>query len=256
VAAALWSVVAASCGRVGFSAPESGENGDSDGPVASLPAQLTLAATCGDASPAAAQLEVANVGTAPLVIESASLSGGFALATALPVVISPGAQATLSVRPPMAVVGTDIGGDVITGSLSLATNESGGAALVVTLASTVHGANVELVGNGSDTLAFDANGQCPSAQTLVLSNTGDEVIAIAVGTATAVSYTPLTASELAPAGSASQSLTVVTNNACSGTASITYVLTGSACTASPVVIEATFDITNDASCHCMSGPSP
>src|SRR6185295_6525078 len=125
---------------------------------------------------------IQNTGDGPLVI-NATATGGFVVTSALPMTIAAGATASLSVRPPEAVVGNAVGGDVLDETLTITTNELTGSPHHVALQSTVIGANLRLIdaqGVPISSITFNTNQQCPGPATIRVQNFGNAAATVAI----------------------------------------------------------------------------
>ncbi len=225
-------------------------------PVATISAAPAMSASCGGTTTTAVNITVQNTGDAPLRITSASTTGGFILGTTFPVTIPANGSTTVSVRPPLAVIGTDVGGSTKSGVLSLATNEIGNPTRNVALASTVMGANLSFtdsVGNAVTSASFTATQACPARQTLYVRNTGNLSANVQIATANfqLFQYTGFSpSSTIAPSTGVSHVLSVWTvQNACTGTEAIQYTATGTICKL-PGTLTASFNIGGQSSCFC------
>ena len=258
----LWSAAALgapACGRLGFD-DRTGEPGGklpdganldtaSGSPVAMLAASVMTTTICGGAS-ASETLTIANVGTGDLVIVAADTTGGFAVATTLPVTIPAGESRDLTIAPPDAVIGTDRGGDVKTGTLTLTTNEAA-AARTVALTSTVVGASLEVHAGSDQTLAFSgSSGACPPSQSILLKNVGNASASIGVGGSSGFAISGFSGGQLDPDASTSSAVRPFTFDACAGNGTARYIITGNVCSVSPAVVSLSFNITGASSCSC------
>lgn len=217
-----------------------------------------MSASCGGATTNPVTITVANTGDAPLTITSASASGGFVLGTSFPLTIAANSSTTVSVRPPLAVIGSDVGGTTKSGTLSLVTNEIGNPTRSVALASTVIGANLEFTdtsGNVLTTASFTALQQCPAAQTIYVKNTGNTSADVTITTPNFQlfrysGFSPSSTVAPAPSIGVSHVLSVWTvNSACAGTQAIQYTASGTICKL-PGALAASFNIGGQSSCFC------
>jgi hypothetical protein len=247
----LWSSLAGACGGDGVGhlpdAPVSGA------PVASFAPTLATMAECGVAVPVGADLTVTNTGTADLVISAATADSGFTVTTTLPLTIAAGAHASVTVQPPVSVIGTDIGGATKTGTLTLDTNESATPVHTVNLTATVLGANIAFTDvNGAPITAMltDATGACPAPLAVFIHNSGTEPLTIGVGSASGFAFDGFSGGTVAAGGVVTQDIRPFTQGGCSGAAAITYQLTGMVCAGPTATLQATFNITGTSSCFC------
>lgn len=222
--------------------------------MATFPATLTTTATCGVAVPATADVAVMNTGSEPLIIASATATGGFTVTTTTPLTIAPGASATLTVRPPAAVIGTDVGGTTKTGMLAFVTNETGAPTRTVALSATVNGANLALVDNAGAALPaimFTSGSGCPVSQEVFLRNTGNLAATVTSPSASGFGFGGFSPSAVVGAGETiNQPVSVSTLGPCTGTATVSYQATGTICTTLPVTLNASFTISGQSSCFC------
>lgn len=240
----LWTLAgasAAACGRLGFD--------DGAPPALSVPASLRLETECGVA-PITYPLEILNTGATVIRIDDVASAGGFAIEDALPLEIAPGDSFKLAVRPPAAVIGTDRGGDTKAGTLTLLTTDG---AYTVELAADVRGANVDLTDLGGLPLTLTFSGpQCPAPITARVLNSGNRPASVDLPSTSAFRITGFASGDLLVAGGASMTLDVrpYTSNECANSETISFVVTGSVCTTTPIVLQASFDLTGSSSCAC------
>jgi hypothetical protein len=215
-----------------------------------------MSATCGAGAPSAVSVPIQNTGDGPLVI-NASATGGFVITSALPMTIAAGGSASLGLRPPTAVVGSDVGGSSRTGTLTITTNEVTGATHQVNLSSTVFGANLQLVnaaGAPITSIAFNAAQACPARQTVFVRNTGNAPASIAIPTQNfqLFQWSGFEPSASIPGGSAVSHVVGVftVNQACTGNQTVQYAATGPVCTMTPISLPLSFNITGQATCFC------
>jgi hypothetical protein len=260
----LWSAALAGCGRVGFeSAAEHAADAmlvaDVAGgsPAAEVDAQATFTVTCGTAA-APQNITVTNVGNAVLVISDATANGGFSVTTSLPITIAPGTQATLTVQPPDAVIGTDLGGSMKTGELTLTTNDPATPTPVVALQAMIEGANIQIVdGTGMGVMQYafdDTAGACPGYNTFGVVNSGTQAIAVTFGDELNLDLTGFSSGMTAI--DVDQTVVVMAKprtvgTSCTGTGHVQYTVTGAVCTTSPTVLQTTLTITGGSGfCNC------
>jgi len=227
-------------------------------PVATFGTVPAMAASCGSTATTPVTFTVQNTGDAPLTITSATASGGFVLGTTFPMTIAANASATVTVRPPLAVIGTDVGGSTKSGTLSLVTNEIGNPTRNIALASTVMGANLvftDTAGNVVTSASFTATQACPARQTLYVKNTGNLSANVSITTANFqlfqyTGFSPSSTVAVAPSIGVSHVLSVWTvQNACTGTQAMQYAATGTICKL-PGTLTASFNIGGQSSCFC------
>jgi hypothetical protein len=226
--------------------------------VAVFPAEVTtFAAECGVAVPETVDVTVMNSGTEPLVIASATATGGFAVVTAAPVTIAPGASAALTVRPPAAVIGTDIGGSTKEGVLSFVTNETGAPTRTVALESTVDGANLELrassnpAGPALTAITMMSSTGCPSPFEVFIHNTGNRPVQLAQPSASGFGFQGFSPSSSLPPGEyVIAPMTASTDGPCEDQGTVFYAATGAVCTEQPIEIAASYEIVGPKECFC------
>jgi len=253
LASLLWT--SAACGRIGFGALGA-TPGDAANPVDTaavalvVPPTLSFDAVCGQAMAATADLTITNPGTAAATITDAVASTGFTVVTGLPLDIPAGGSATLTVRPPAAVVGTDIPGSAKTGTLTVTAD---GASYGVALSATTVGSTVELqtLAGGTFVLALSGfSGQCPAPVSALLVNTGNTSANIVFETPTAFVLAGFSGGALDAGASALVQIRADTEAACSGSGSIGYNVPASSCDVEPTTIDGTFVITGASMCFC------
>lgn len=224
------------------------------GPIAQFPATLALAAACGVALPPTVDLTVTNAGNAPLTISGATATSGFVVTTAFPIEVAAGAATTLTIRPPAATIGTDVGGATKVGVLALNTNQPGTTG-TVTLTSTVEGANLVFENAASQPITqldlSSASGACPAPAAVFLRNTGNLEATIGAAAAsgfTVGGFTP--SSAVAPGAVITHDVMPLTFGACTSTETLQYQVTGTVCTTTPLALQATLNITGASACFC------
>lgn len=245
VARWLWTLAAAAtvagCGRVGF-----GEDA-----VAIVAPPLELVTECGVA-PASTAVEIVNDGTTALVIEQATATGGFTVSTPMPLVIQPGATGALGVVPPAAVIGTDVAKAVKAGVLTIVTNEEDAPVHAIDLAARVVGAQITFIdGFGAPVnLTFSSNNACPPGQNVFVMNSGNRPASLSPLPASRFVVTTLFNGPIDGGISGQVTVSALTSGPCSGTETIAYTVTGSSCSSTPAVFDASFTITGLNSCSC------
>jgi hypothetical protein len=226
---------------VADAASADGPSPDASLAVAMFPAEVTtFAAECGVAVPDTVDVSITNSGTEPLVIASATATGGFTVVTAAPITIAPGASAALTVRPPAAVIGTDIGGSTKDGVLSFVTNETGAPTRTVALASTVDGANLELRASSDiaskplAAIAMMSSTGCPSPFEVFIHNTGNRHVQLAPPFASGFGFQGFSPSSSLPPGEyVVAPITASTLGDCEEQGEVQFAATGAVCTELP-----------------------
>ena len=153
----------------------------SNGPAAVVPAKVEFAVDCGDPMPESAKFQVINSGNEPLQVRSATATAGFIVTADLPISVQPGATITIEVRPSPAVIGTDLGGTVKMGELTLDSDDPNGAAKI-SLRAAIKGANLVYVDTADKvisklTLSSSTN-VCPAPVRFFIKNTGNDEVHI------------------------------------------------------------------------------
>ena len=257
LSAALWSTLAglglAACG----SNDQAGHLADAfTGPVAGLPsAPLSATAECGVAMPPTADLVIANTGGSELVITEAIADGGFAVTTTLPLRIAAGAQGSLAVRPPAAVIGTDRGGTTKSGTLTLTTNEPT-PTRTVALSAKVLGPNLAFTDAGGAPITLllqSPTGTCPAPLAVFLRNTGTAPLTVGAAVASGFAFGGFSGGVLEPGASATQQIRPRTDSACTVSDTIIYQVTGNTCGSSTAALAGVFEITPQggaSTCFC------
>jgi len=240
----LWTTAAiAACGRVNFEPFELVGR-------AVVPPTLDLEARCGATEGATGELEIQNVGDLDLEVLSATVDGGFAVLTPLPLTLAPGTGTKLEVRAPAAVIGTDQPGGIKAGVLTLVTSE---AAYEVDVSATIRGAELAVTNVEGNPLVLDlegTSGACPSPRLVRLSNTGSGDAQITFTAASGFALGGFSGGPLGASASSTFTVRPATTGACSGAGTISYVATGEVCSTTPTVLQATFVITGSSSCLC------
>jgi len=242
LASALWLVLGACGGDDGANHLPDGHIESDAQPLAVVPATLALSSPCGVAMPDTVDLPIMNGGPFDLVVSAAAPSTGFTVTTALPITIAPGATMSIAIRPPAAVIGTDLGGDTKSGTVTITTNDSLGSHDIA-LVSTVAGANVAFSdANGPiSTFHLDgANDTCPDPLPLTIRNSGTIPVTIDQGTLTGFSgfgFSGFSGATIDAGGTATVMVGMQNSmTQCSGTATLAFAATADAlCTPGPAV---------------------
>ncbi|MEZ4400182.1 MAG: hypothetical protein R3B06_09195 [Kofleriaceae bacterium] len=226
-----------------------------DAPTAPLTyaATLTMSATCGGAT-TAGTLTITNTSAATVTITDITATGGFS-PIFKPTTIDAGLSITIDVVPPDAVIGTDRGGDMVTGTLTIA-SDAAGALPTVALTSVVHGANlgfVDAAGNPISQLALtSATAECPTPATVYIKNTGNETAQLFQSGASNFStggFMP--SSDVAPGATVTQDIRVLTFGGCTASETVVYnVVSGPSCDSGAPGLPVTFNIAGSSSCFC------
>lgn len=230
------------CGRMGFGTDA----------VAIVTPPLEIVTECG-VEPTPATVEIMNDGSTPLVIERAEATGGFQITSRMPVTIEPGATASLDILAPPAVIGTDVSGAIKTGTLTVFTNAEE-PEHTIELAARVVGAQIAFDAGGGITmpvtLTFSADNACPAPKGVTIYNNGDRPATFTLTSPSSFRIPAPFAGTLDAGQSGFFQVRVLTSAACTGSETISYAVTGSVCSSVPAVLDATFSITNAASCFC------
>jgi len=256
----LWTLVGASslaaCGRLGFDGTEldaaidaaiDAAETDGGSPMLVLPDGLQIKATCGGLPQMA--VPITNGGTATLVISGVSFDApGFAIDTALPLAISPGAQVDIVISAPAPVIGTDVPGTTKSAVATFTTN-AGDRTLDITV--KIFGANFEVhdgTGVPFDPVFTTSSASCPPARGIRLVNKGNESATVMIGPLTTFSVSGFTMATVDAGSSTGHPVNVLTSGACSGADLLTYKLPPNTCSA-PISFSLTFSI-NSTICNC------
>jgi hypothetical protein len=225
-------------------------------PTAIIGTVPAMSVACGTGTPATVSVSIQNTGDAPLVL-NASASGGLVITSSTSMTIAAGASSAITLRPPASVIGSDLGGTTKSGTLTITTNEVTGATHQIPLASTVVGANLSLrnaAGARITSATFTADMACPASQAIFIANTGnaDAQVFITTPNFQLFRFDDFGPSPSVPAGtSVSYRMRVWTvQSACAGNQQIEYSATGTLCTALPLTLQASFNITGQTSCFC------
>ncbi len=261
----LWTALAgpalAACGNDGTNHLADAPPGDSHLPIDTSPhfivdvTTLPLVAACGDAAPPTADVTVTSGGGHALVISAASADNGFSVTTPVPLTIAPSQMATISVRPPAAVVGTDLGGSTVTGTLTLTTNDPGSPTVTIALVSTIHGANISVVdASGSAVTHFSfssAGGECPAPQAVFIKNSGDVTVQVGTSAGSHFAFAGFASGDVSGGALLQQTVRPLEQGFCADTQEINYQVTGAVCSdASGLTLTATYNMNGASSCFC------
>jgi hypothetical protein len=188
-------------------------------PVMDVAPALTTTVSCG-APPQAATLAVMNKGNANLEITNATVTGAAFQVTSAPVLIAPGAMASFSIKPPMAVVGTDLGGDVKRGKLKI---ESNAGIAMVDLEATIVGANLVMTAPQPFRLQ-GSSGACPSSAQVSIQNMGNSSATVDPSLTGPFGFSFSSSADpvLLPGETLIIDVHVVTSSACSGSGTVGF----------------------------------
>jgi hypothetical protein len=212
-------------------------------PILEVEPKLTMDVICGS-TPSETMLTVTNAGNADLMITNADVIGDAFMLKAVPVLIAPGASGVFSIEPPMAVVGTDLGGSLKRATLKI---ESNAPLVSVDLEATVIGANVIMT--PPSPLDFtSASGVCPAAKPFSVTNTGNQAIIVEPQIESPFGG-PSSNTFLAPGDSLVINVRPVTTQ-CSGSGNVGFTASsGTICTVDPP-LQVSLDIQGTSSCSC------
>ena len=198
------------------------------------------------------ELLITNV-TATDVTLTIAVTGGFNHDTKGSLTVPASGTATLTLTAPDAVIGTDLGGSTKTGVLTL-TADVGGPLPTVALTSTVIGANLTIgdeAGPATTIALQSATSSCPAPRAVFVRNSGNSSTTIFSSGASNFALGSLSpSSDVAAGGSISQSISAFTFSACTGSEQLTYSVSGSVCTTTPLVLSASYTIAGSSSCFC------
>lgn len=248
VARLLWSTLAtAACGRVGFDA--AARPGDGFATVAPM---VELETRCGAVSPASLAVSITNDGVDELQVLTAQATNGFQVISRLPLVIAPGASASVGVQPPPAVIGTDRPGATKQGTLTLTTNAVETPTIEVALVAKVVGAELAIVDTQGMPATLDllgASGACPVSSFRIV-NTGTAPATVQLTSSAELGVSGFSGGLVDGSSSIAFTLRALSSGGCSGIGTVTYAATGDVCTTTPTVLQATFTISGASSCLC------
>jgi hypothetical protein len=217
-------------------------------PILEVAPTLATTVSCG-APPQQAALVVTNKGNAELEITNATVTGApFQLKT-VPVTIAPGAMASFEILPPMAVVGTDLGGDVKHGTLKI---ESNAGTAMVSLEATVFGAN--LVMTTPQPFTFQGtSGACPLARQVSIQNMGNSTITVDPDLTGPFGFSFSSSPDtiLSPGETLIIDVHVVTSSQCAGSGTVAFApSSGALCAISPSSTASFTILGSSSSCFC------
>lgn len=229
----------------------------SSGPAAIVPAVVELAASCGSTTTEAVKFQVINSGNEPLQVRSATADNGFVVAAELPATVQPGAAITLSVKPPAAVIGTDVGGSTKMGTLSIDSDDPNGVSKVV-LRSRIHGANLVYVDAEDKVITKLAmtspDNTCPAPGRFFIKNTGNEEAHVETPAGTYAVTRVSGGDEILAGDKLEFSVSPNSSSDCAISGELTYeATTDTVCTISPVLEMS--QLTNGSSDSCFCGAS-
>lgn len=225
-------------------------------PAIDLGAVPALSTTCGQEPPAPVDVLVTNIGSADLVISDVTATGGFAVTATLPLTIGVGAHATISVRAPAAVIGTDRGGGTKLGTLTITSNAVGTPTRFVELNATVIGANLVFTDEADQlithTLGFSGDSAtCPAPKSVRLRNTGNLPIVVSMPSpASGFAFGGFSGGTIEAGAFENQVVEVSTGFDCQGSAVIEYEVTGTVCDLAIVTLPVEFNISGRSDCSC------
>lgn len=219
---------------------------DEDPAPLSIGPDLDATAECG-AAQKFFPLAVDNYPDKKLVISDANVTGGFSLIDPLPVVFAGGEHGAITIRAPLAVVGTDFANNRRTGTLLLVTSEGD---RTVALASQIKGANLRITDDANNPLALSFTGAgCPAPITAKITNWGDMGMVFTAPTPVGFRIDGFVSGTIGPGETKTISIRPITTSACSGSEAVTFTASGPLCTL-PVVVQASFSLTGSPTCSC------
>jgi hypothetical protein len=257
----LWTAIWASGAAVSLAACETEEPNSTtvDGPVALVPSFVPLSVECGSAEPAAPALfRIFNPGNEVLRVTGAAATNGFVVIGELPVEVQPGFAVSLAVRAPAAVIGTDVGGTVKTGKLTLETNDPRGNP-EIELRSAIHGANLVLTNAQGMPLprldlTSESQSSCPPPASVFVKNTGDKPSVVTVLENDYPIERVSDSSTVAAGASAEFEISPTLGGGCQTAGQVVYQVTGSVCSAAPI-LQVTQQVGGTSTCFCGGSSS-
>jgi hypothetical protein len=217
-------------------------------PVMDVAPMLTTTVSCG-AAPQQASLAVMNKGNADLQITNATITGAAFQLKVVPVRIAPGAMASFSILPPMAVVGSDLGGDVKHGMLKI---ESNAGIAMVDLEATILGANLVMTAPRPFSLQ-GSSGACPSPAQVSVQNMGNSSATVDPSLTGPFGFSFSSSADpvLLPGETLMIDVHVVTSSACSGSGTVGFTASSGPICQISSPSSATFNILGSStSCFC------
>jgi hypothetical protein len=216
-------------------------------PRLDVPPKLTMDTVCGS-TPQPSLLTVMNSGNADLTIDNASLTGDPFQVKSAPLIIAPGTSGSFKIEPPMAVVGTDLGGSLKRATLKI---ESNAGTAMVDLEATVIGANLVMTPPAS--LDFTASsGACPASKSFSVQNTGNLAILVSPDVQGPFAFALASSSDtlLDPGESLFMQVRAATTSQCAGSGNVGFTASsGTICRVDPV-LPVTLDIRGSSTCVC------
>jgi hypothetical protein len=276
------------CGRVGFgdvdreppgglldapAAPDAPSAPDAPPPLDAAPTDSTLPAPTGPklsvgsvpamttecgSTPATFAFELSNPGDMELTITKLPTDvDGFRLALrggtlVLPLRIPAGGTVKIEVRPPDAVIGTDVGGSIKTAIAKIESNAVDQPLTEIELLATVMGANILVtVPAPPTTLAFSgSSGNCPQPRAATVRNTGNLSVGVQIRLPFEFAMAGTSTASLDENGVMTRNFRPFSSGACSGVGVIEYDVIGPSCAADLTTLNATFNITGASTCFC------
>jgi hypothetical protein len=209
-------------------------------------AMLPMEAVCGS-TPEVTMLTVTNSGNADLTISNATVTGDPFRVNESPLLIPAGTSGNFAIEPPMAVVGTDLGGSIKRAILKI---ESNAGTAMVDLEALVKGANIVVL--PPSPLDFTGtSGVCPAAKPFGVKNTGNQTIQVIPEAAGPFAFDQSSSVDtfLDPDEELFLDVRPVTTQ-CSGSGNVGYTFSsGTICHADPL-LEVNLDIQGSSSCFC------
>jgi hypothetical protein len=214
-------------------------------PILEVAPSLSMNIACG-ATPQAKTLTVTNSGNAALMINDATVTGDAFMLILSPVVIAPGDSGTFTIEPPMAVIGTDLGGSVKRATLRI---ESNAPVATVDLEANVIGANI-IVTPPSPLDFTGTSGACPDRKPFGVRNTGNQGILVIPEAESPFVFDPSSSDTfLDPDESLVLDVRPVTSE-CQGSGNVGFTATsGTICHADPLLL-VNLDIQGSSTCSC------
>jgi hypothetical protein len=171
-----------------------------------------------------------NIGGQELVVNDGVFTDGFGIASGgFPVRIPANGSSTIAVAPPSITIGTHRGGDQITGTLTVTTNEAKNPA-PINLVSNVIGANIEIAAinpvdpaDATNMLFSSFSGRCPSPGTVMLKLTGASSLTLdPQSSASGFVYSGFTSGVLTSASTQTMTISLASGANCTLGASVSF----------------------------------
>ncbi len=224
------------------------------GPAAVLPAVLDFAIECGVTDPDPVRFQILNTGDEELRVQSATATDGFVITAELPMTVQPGASIVVQVRPPIAEIGTDLGGSTKMGKLTIQSDDPQGAATIA-LRAKVQGANLVFT-NATDMPVTkvdlaSSTATCAPPAAVFVKNTGNMKVTGLKVAESDFEYDQVGSSDVVAGGKSEFTIFPDASSDCAVTGTVSFEATGAVCSVSVLQVTQTTNGSSDA-CFCGS----